>query len=48
MVLVVSSTFGDGVLLVVEVVKVVVMAALVVTLMVRSRFNNPGSMLVVE
>ena len=43
-----SSTFGLGALLVVEVVKVVVMAALVVTLMVRSRFNNPGSMLVVE
>ena len=48
MVLVVSSTFGDGALLVVEVVKVVVMAALVVTLMVRSRFRHPGSRLVVE
>ena len=48
MVLVVSSTFGDGVLLVVEVVKVALMVVLVVWHMVRSRFKNPGSMLVVE
>ena len=48
MVLVVAFTFGCGVLLVVEVVRVVTLAVLVVCHILKLKYKNPGSTLAVE